>query len=108
MAAYQVQTGENGISLPDPVCMSIALDPSICTSASPHFVEIETASDITRGMTVVDRLNIAGNHRNSAIWKQALDGGHTARICWTIDVARWKQALYAALRADAKTTSQVG
>jgi purine nucleosidase len=98
MAAYRVQTGENGISLPDPVAMSIALDPSICTSASSHYLEIETASDLTRGMTVVDRLNIAGNQRNSAIWKQALDGGRKAQICWTIDVARWKQALFAALR----------
>ncbi len=98
MAAYRVQTGENGISLPDPVAMSIALDPSICTAASAHYLEIETASELTRGMTVVDRLNIAGNDRNHAIWKRALDGGRKAEICWTIDVPRWKQALYAALR----------
>jgi purine nucleosidase len=91
MAAYKVQTGETGISLPDPVAMSIALDPSICTSASQHYLEIETASDLTRGMTVVDRLDIAGNDRNRAIWKQALDGGRRARICWAIDVPRWKQ-----------------
>jgi hypothetical protein len=49
-------------------------------------------------MTVVDRLDIAGNDRNRDIWKQALDGGGKARICWTIDVPRWKQALYGALR----------
>ena len=98
MAAYRVQTGEDGISLPDPVAMSIALDPSICTRASAHYLDIETASELTRGMTVVDRLDIAGNDRNRATWKQALDGGHKARICWAIDVAHWKQALYAALR----------
>jgi len=98
MAAYKVQTGETGISLPDPVAMSIALDPSITTSAGSHYLEIETASDLTRGMTVVDRLNVAGNDRNRNTWKQALDGRHRARICWTIDVPRWKQALYAALR----------
>jgi purine nucleosidase len=98
MAAYRVQTGENGISLPDPVAMSIALDPTICTAATAHYLEIETASDLTRGMTVVDRLDIAGNDRNRDIWKQALDGGGKARICWTIDVPRWKQALYGALR----------
>jgi purine nucleosidase len=98
MAAYRVQTGEAGISLPDPVAMSIALDPSICTSAGEHHLEIETASDLTRGMTVVDRLDIAANDRNRAVWKQALDGGRKARICWTIDAQRWKQALYAALR----------
>ena len=47
-------------------------------------------------MTVVDRLNIAGNDRNRAIWKPALDRGRKASICWTIDVARWKQQLYSA------------
>lgn len=98
MAAYRVQTGETGISLPDPVAMSIALDPSICTSASAHYLDIETASELTRGMTVVDRLNVAGNGRNQAIWKQALEGGRKASICWTIDVPRWKAALYSALR----------
>lgn len=97
MAAYKVQTGENGISLPDPVCMSIALEPEICTSTSEHYLEIETGSEVTRGMTVVDRLNIAGNHRNREIWKLALDGGHKARVCWAIDVARWKGALYRGL-----------
>jgi purine nucleosidase len=97
MAAYRVQTGETGISLPDPVAMSIALDPAICTRASAHYLEIETGSELTRGMTVVDRLDIAGNDRNRGIWKQALDGGGTARICWEIDVPRWKQALYSAL-----------
>ncbi len=99
MEAYRVQTGEIGISLPDPVALSIALDPTLCTSASDHYLEIETGSDFTRGMTIVDRLNIAANHRNSATWKQALDGGRTARICWTLDVPRWKRALLAALRS---------
>jgi purine nucleosidase len=98
MAAYRVQTGETGISLPDPVAMSIALDPSICTQASAHYLNIETASELTRGMTVVDCLDIAGNDRNRAIWKQALDGGRKVRICWAIEVLRWKQALYGALR----------
>ena len=98
MAAYKVQTGEIGISLPDPVAMSIALDPSICTRASAHYLDVETTSDLTRGMTVVDRLDIAGNDRNRAVWKQALDGGRKAQICWTINVPRWKQALDAALR----------
>ncbi len=97
MAAYRVQTGEDGISLPDPVAMSIALDPSLCTSAGDHYLEIETVGDFTRGMTVVDRLNIAANSRNRAAWNQALKGGHKARICWTLDVPRWKQALFAAL-----------
>ena len=48
--AYKEQTGEDGISLPDPVAMSIALDLTIGTEWSEHFVEVETQSDLTRGM----------------------------------------------------------
>jgi len=96
--AYFVQTGEHGISLPDPVAMSIAIDPSICTSASSHYLEIETSSSLTRGMTVVDRLDVSGDERNLADWRLARDAGKKASICWTIDVPRWKQLLFDSLR----------
>ncbi len=97
-AAYLVQTGEDGISLPDPVAMSIALDPSIATEASRHYTEIETASELTRGMTVVDRLGVAANKRNRAIWADLIEREPNALIYWAIDAARWKQALYASLK----------
>src|SRR5712672_4642972 len=58
--AYKVQTGEDGIALPDPVAMAIALDPSIGTDWTEHSVDVETQSALTRGMTVVDRMNVAG------------------------------------------------
>jgi len=96
--AYLEQTGEHGISLPDPVAMSIALDPTIVTSQSEHYVDVETSSDLTLGMTVVDRLNVAGNERNKTVWAAALNKGARAKVDWTIDIARWKQALFAALR----------
>jgi purine nucleosidase len=96
-AAYLEQTGEHGISLPDPVAMSIALDPTIGTAWSPHYVDVETTSNLTRGMTVVDRLGVAGNPRNRLIWKSLLQEAPNTRVCWTIDVARWKSALYASL-----------
>jgi purine nucleosidase len=96
--AYFEQTGERGISLPDPVAMSIALDPSMVTSQSEHFVDVETSSELTRGMTVVDRLNVAGNDRNRAIWAPLMKRGIKTKVPWTIDNARWKQALYAVLR----------
>jgi purine nucleosidase len=96
--AYRIQTGETGISLPDPVAMSIAIDPGICTQASEHYTDVEVTSDLTRGMTVVDRLNAAGNERNREIWKPLVNRVPRARICWTIDTAQWKQSLYAALR----------
>src|SRR5213594_2045879 len=95
--AYFEQTGEHGISLPDPVAMAIALDPSIVTQQTENYVDVETSSELTLGMTVVDRLNVAGNDRNRAVWAAILDRGKRAKVYWTIDSKRWKQALYAAL-----------
>jgi purine nucleosidase len=96
--AYKVQTGEDGISLPDPVAMSIALDPSIGTDWSEHSIDVETQSELTRGMTVVDRLNVAADDRNHAVWAPVLEKKCKAKVCWTLDNRRWKEALFSALR----------
>lgn len=96
-AAYKIQTNEDGICLPDPVAMCLALDRTIGTEWSDHYLDVETQSELTRGMTVVDRLNVAGDERNRTVWTPALRGPK-ARICWSIDNPRWKEALYAALR----------
>ena len=76
--AYFEQTGERGISLPDPVAMSIALDPAIVTQQTANYVDVETSSELTLGMTVVDRLNVADNDRNRAVWAPILDRGEKA------------------------------
>jgi inosine-uridine nucleoside N-ribohydrolase len=91
------QTGEHGISLPDPVAMAVAIESSIVTLESAHFVEVETQSELTRGMTVVDRLNVAEDERNREVWAQSIEGQHKAKIIWTIDNVRWKQLLFASL-----------
>jgi purine nucleosidase len=96
--AYKIQTGEDGISLPDPVAMCVALDPTVGTEWSTHYVDIETASDLTRGMTVVDRLNVAADERNQSVWAPALAAKHKVKVCWAIDTNRWKQALFSALQ----------
>ena len=95
--AYKIQTGEDGLCLPDPVAMCIALDPTVGTEWSDHYVEVETQSELTRGMTVVDRLNVAGDERNRALWEPMFQVPK-AKVCWSIDSNRWKTALYAALR----------
>ena len=95
--AYGEQTGEDGISLPDPVAMAIALDPSIVLESSKHFVDVEVAAELTRGMTVVDRLSVSANARNRDTWAPLLDQGQKAQVHWAIDTARWKQALFSAL-----------
>jgi purine nucleosidase len=96
--AYFEQTGEHGISLPDPVAMSIALDPSIGTTWSRHYVDVEITSELTRGMTVVDRLNVAGDERNRGVWSTLLERPPNANVCWAVDAARWKQVLFDSLR----------
>jgi len=96
--AYKVQTGEDGISLPDPVAMCLALDPTVGTEWSSHYVEIETQSELTRGMTVVDRLNVSADDRNRALWAQVQQKECKAKVCWTLDTKRWKDALFTALR----------
>ena len=96
--AYEEQTGEDGISLPDPVTMSIALDPTVGTEWSSHYVDVETHSELTRGMTVVDRLNVAADDRNRTVWERVLQKGPNAKVCWAIDTKRWKEVLFSALR----------
>jgi purine nucleosidase len=95
--AYHVQTGDYGISLPDPVAMAIALHPELCTASSMHYVDVETMSDLTRGMTVVDRLAVAEDERNRGLWEWARKGQVRTRVCWTLDVTGWKATLYALL-----------
>jgi purine nucleosidase len=95
--ALKIQTGEDGICLPDPVAMCLALDPTVGADWSAHYIEVETQSELTRGMTVVDRLNVADDERNRAVWEPAIKKGR-AKVCWTIDNERWKQDLYRALR----------
>jgi purine nucleosidase len=60
-------------------------------------VDVETHSELTRGMTVVDRLSVADDDRNKAVWTPVLDKGRKAKVCWTIDPKRWKAALLSAL-----------
>ncbi len=96
IAANKAQTGEIGLALPDPVAMAVALDASIATSVSQHRVEIETGSELTRGQTVVDKLDVGGDERNRGRWSE-----RTARrslIVWGIDIPRWKELLYESLR----------
>lgn len=91
--AYFTQTGEQGISLPDPIAMSIAIQPEIGISSSHHHVDVEIESDLTRGMTVVDRLHVSADARNALIWREFLNHAPRTKIYWSIDVMRWKRLL---------------
>ena len=97
LAAARRQAPEPALPLPEPVALAIALDPSICTRRSLHFVDVETESDLTRGMTVVDHLDVADDERNAPLWQPLIERGRNAHVCWEIDVPRWKELLYSTL-----------
>jgi purine nucleosidase len=97
--AYRVQTGEVGLSLADPTAMAVALDRSVGLSWSRHRVAIESESELTRGMTVVDRLNVHADANNAHVWTEAAGEHEGADILWTLDARRFKAMLRAALAA---------
>lgn len=82
-AGREIQ-GATGLMLPDPITMAIALDPAVCAQRSWHRVDIACGDELTRGMTVVDQLNVTGHRPN-------------VEVCWAIDDVRWKQMLLEAL-----------
>jgi purine nucleosidase len=95
LRANRERFGEPGIPLPDPVAMAVALDPTICTRRSRHRVDVECEGALTRGMTVVDQLDVVSGGGGSAEgWPPALPG---VVVCWEIDVARWKALLFRSL-----------
>jgi purine nucleosidase len=98
LEANYEQSGDPGLGLCDPVAMAIALDPAVCTRKSQHYVEVETQSELTRGMTVVDALGVVSDGRNRQIWAALVDKAPNVSVCWEIDVARWKETLYQVLR----------
>jgi inosine-uridine nucleoside N-ribohydrolase len=96
--AYRVQTGEVGLSLADPTAMAVALDRSVGLSWSRHRVAIECSSELTRGMTLIDRLNVSTDEINRHVWEAAVGDGN-ADVLWAFDSAKFKSMLTAALAA---------
>lgn len=96
--AYHTQTGEEGIALPDPTAMAILLHPALALVSSTHYMDVQVDSGITRGMTVIDRLGVAEDARNRAVWKDVLTHARKHTVIWEMDIPGWKQALLRALR----------
>jgi len=91
--------GGPGISLPDPVAMAVALDPAVVTRRSRHAVEVECDGVLTRGMTVVDELDVVRHGlADPAGWRPGVASEEpNVTVCWEIDVARFKERLFRAL-----------
>ena len=95
LRANREMLGDPGIPLPDPVAMAVALDPTICTRKSRHRVDVECEGTLTRGMTVVDQLDVIAEGTGSTEgWPTGLPA---VDVCWQIDVARWKELLFRSL-----------
>ena len=91
---------ELGLAFQPDVDMEIVeLDPEgVIKRSSMHDVVVETQSELTRGMTVVDQLGVGRDERNRALW-DVLAGPHKSiRVIWEIDIPRWKEMLYTVLR----------
>src|SRR5690625_4437510 len=52
---------------PDPITMSIAIEPEIATEVIHSHVAVETTGELTKGMTVVDRLGATGHAPNTQV-----------------------------------------
>ena len=74
--------------------MAVALDPTLVTRASDHLVEIETTSDLTRGMTIIDQLNLKLGGAQTHLWPK---DSRPVKVIWELDAARWKARLRDAL-----------
>lgn len=60
-----------GFDLPDPIAMAVALDPEVATVTKRLHVAVETRSELTRGATVVDHLEITGQEPNAEVVLEA-------------------------------------
>ena len=78
--------------------MAILLDPALSRVSSNHYVDVQVDSGITRGMSVVDRLNVAHDARNRDAWREPLEQGRKHAVIWEMDIPGWKQSLLQALR----------
>ncbi len=95
--AHERLTGEKSLDQPDPVAMAIAIEPEMCTRRSEHYVDVETESDLTRGMVVIDALNVAeaweGQPIETPEGAPYISAEGKISICWEVDSAAWKRLL---------------
>lgn len=81
LTAIREQSGGTTLELPDPTAMAVAIHPDIVTAASKHCVAVEYRSELTRGMAVVDSLNVTGRAPNVDVIR-------------AIDNARFKEMVF--------------
>ncbi|HZS91544.1 MAG TPA: nucleoside hydrolase [Chloroflexota bacterium] len=81
VARYGIQ----GIDMPDPVAMAVAIDRAVLLEEGRYYVDIETTGELTLGETVVDFYGVTGRVPNASVGLR-------------LDAARFKSMLESALR----------
>jgi purine nucleosidase len=59
--------GVDGIDMPDPITMAIAINRALLLESAACYVDIETKGELTRGETVVDRFGVWGKPANCTV-----------------------------------------
>ena len=60
-----------GFDLPDPIAMAYAIDPTVATGTERLNLRVETESELTRGMVVMDLLGFTGLEPNALVVTEA-------------------------------------
>jgi len=66
-AFCETETKLAGFDLPDPIAMAYAIDPSVATEIRRLHLTVETGSDLTRGMVVMDLLGLTDAEPNALV-----------------------------------------
>ncbi len=93
LEAHEHLTGDRALDLPDPMAMAVALEPTLCTRQSPHYVDVECESDLTRGMVVIDALDTGDQLGEWPNGGPVISRTHKIAVCWSIDAIGFKSLL---------------
>jgi len=67
----RTETKLEGYDLPDPIAMAFAIDPAVATATRRLHCAVETTSELTRGMVVMDLLGFTGQPANALVVTEA-------------------------------------
>ncbi|MEM0441082.1 MAG: nucleoside hydrolase [Candidatus Caldarchaeum sp.] len=79
--------GLAGSTHPDTITTAIAIEPKVATKVARRFVDVENISELTRGMSVVDHLNVLGREPN-------------ADVCYEADNRLFREMLFKVLKGS--------
>ncbi len=79
--------GVDATDCPDSITMSIVLNPKVATKILPKYVEVETESELSRGATIVDDLDLMRKK-------------HNVKVVWEASQQLFRKMLYKLLRGE--------